>query len=239
MTHIDVMRSIARASALIGASTSPAEAGSHAVETAKALGFHSLSILANERGAPKVVYTNAPEESVQEYHSNNYVADDPLVALGSNAIETHSAEELASRPMTPQQRKVFKFVYEKTDCDAALIIPVVRSVHESGVIVFGGKQADMSPMSRAALTVLGHCVYGRLQELKARPVARCKTTLSAREREVLGWVAKGKCDSEIAIILGMSERTARFHVANAKAKLDTPSRVQAVTKALELGLLAA
>jgi DNA-binding CsgD family transcriptional regulator len=36
----------------------------------------------------------------------------------------------------------------------------------------------------------------------------------------------------------MSERTARFHVANVKGKLNASTRVQAVTKAMELRLIA-
>jgi DNA-binding CsgD family transcriptional regulator len=122
-------------------------------------------------------------------------------------------------------------------------VPVRRTALPDGVIVFGGPQPNTSATARAALTILGHCAYARLNELRDQsldPAARAAPeALSAREKEVMSWVAKGKCDSEIAIILGMSERTARFHVANAKRKLDSATRVQAVTRALELGLIAA
>ena len=121
------------------------------------------------------------------------------------------------------------------------MIPVRKSTNPDGVIVFGGKTPDTGPAARAALTILGHCVYDKIAELAnaGSTLPKLTVALSRRESEVLNWVAQGKCDSEIAIILNMSERTARFHVANAKTKLATPSRVQAVTKALELGLIAA
>jgi DNA-binding CsgD family transcriptional regulator len=63
--------------------------------------------------------------------------------------------------------------------------------------------------------------------------------LSAREAECLRWVALGKTDSEIAIILSISPRTARFHIENAKRKLHVATRVQAVAEALRLHAIAA
>jgi DNA-binding CsgD family transcriptional regulator len=142
--------------------------------------------------------------------------------------------------LSDAERNVLSAMGKATGCTNSLVIPVHRSTHPDGVIVFGGLKPDTGPAVRAALTVLGHCAYCRIAELTQSGLApKSKAGLSPRETEVLTWVSKGKCDSEIAIILRMSERTARFHVANAKAKLDTTSRVQAVTKAIELGLIAA
>jgi len=61
--------------------------------------------------------------------------------------------------------------------------------------------------------------------------------LTERERECLTWVACGKTDSEIGIIIDRSSETARFHVRNAIAKLDAASRSHAVAKAMRRGWL--
>jgi len=61
--------------------------------------------------------------------------------------------------------------------------------------------------------------------------------LTARERECLTWVACGKTDGEIAIIIDRSAETARFHVRNAVTKLDAASRSHAVAKAMRRGWL--
>jgi DNA-binding CsgD family transcriptional regulator len=61
--------------------------------------------------------------------------------------------------------------------------------------------------------------------------------LSARELEVLGWSADGKTAWEIGRILGISEQTVTRHALSAAQKLGCVNKVQAVAKALRLGLL--
>jgi DNA-binding NarL/FixJ family response regulator len=61
--------------------------------------------------------------------------------------------------------------------------------------------------------------------------------LSAREREIFRWVQDGKTSWEIAMIVGISERTVKFHVKNVMRKLGASSRVQAVAAVMSLGLL--
>lgn len=54
--------------------------------------------------------------------------------------------------------------------------------------------------------------------------------LSPREFECLEWAARGKSAWEIGSILGISRRTAAFHLDNAKAKLGVRSICQAVAR---------
>ena len=54
--------------------------------------------------------------------------------------------------------------------------------------------------------------------------------LSPREFECLDWAAQGKTAWEIGRILGVSRRTAAFHLDNAKAKLGVHSISHAVAR---------
>ncbi|WP_337187604.1 helix-turn-helix transcriptional regulator [Phenylobacterium sp.] len=69
----------------------------------------------------------------------------------------------------------------------------------------------------------------------AESVADDDPRLTSRERDALTWVAEGKSDWEIGVILGLSETTVRFHVDNARRKLGAVNRVHAVAKLLAAG----
>jgi two-component system, NarL family, nitrate/nitrite response regulator NarL len=61
--------------------------------------------------------------------------------------------------------------------------------------------------------------------------------LTPREIEVLQLVAEGLPNKQIALRLGISEHTVKFHVDAILGKLGAHSRTEAVTRAARLGLL--
>jgi DNA-binding CsgD family transcriptional regulator len=63
---------------------------------------------------------------------------------------------------------------------------------------------------------------------------RDEVNLTAREREVLCWVARGKTNAEIAALLWLAPSTVRKHLENVYAKLGVRSRTAAVTRFLGL-----
>ena len=79
--------------------------------------------------------------------------------------------------------------------------------------------------------------------VKAKPDAEVDyerlDTLTEREREVLGLVAKGLPNSQIADELFISPATAKTHVARIMTKLDAHDRAQLVVIAYESGLVVA
>ena len=62
-------------------------------------------------------------------------------------------------------------------------------------------------------------------------------TLSEREVEVLQHLAKGSANKEIASTLSISESTVKTHVANIFHKLEVNGRMEAVTKAMQKGII--
>jgi DNA-binding NarL/FixJ family response regulator len=69
------------------------------------------------------------------------------------------------------------------------------------------------------------------------PVSGAPATLTARELDVLRLVAEGDANKEIAWKLGISEHTAKFHVASILGKLNAGSRTEAVTIGIRRGLV--
>jgi NarL family two-component system response regulator YdfI len=61
--------------------------------------------------------------------------------------------------------------------------------------------------------------------------------LTEREREVLAGVARGERSKEVAVRLGISERTVKAYLSSIYAKLGVDSRAAAIAVAAERGLL--
>ena len=61
--------------------------------------------------------------------------------------------------------------------------------------------------------------------------------LTAREMEVIQLMAQGLANKQIALALGISEHTVKFHLSSLYAKLNSTSRTEAVKRGIELGLI--
>lgn len=74
-------------------------------------------------------------------------------------------------------------------------------------------------------------VAGRLAEFTPR------VDLTPRELEVLRLTAKGLRNRDIGRVIGRTEETVKVHLKNIMAKLDVEDRTEAVTLALQRGIL--
>ncbi|WP_432807332.1 response regulator [Microvirga terrae] len=85
--------------------------------------------------------------------------------------------------------------------------------------------------------ILGAVIDNRLRRRHDRFGLASDIHLTDREREILAWVGRGKTSSEIAIILGIRERTVNFHCDQAIKRLNVMNRTQAVAKAVDRNLI--
>jgi DNA-binding NarL/FixJ family response regulator len=106
------------------------------------------------------------------------------------------------------------------DADADQLDLAVRSA-EAGLVLL-----DL-PLAATSLAVAG--------TIASAPQAM--EPLTARELQVLQLVAQGLPNKGIARRLGISENTAKFHVASLCGKLGASSRTEAVTLAARRGLI--
>ncbi len=75
-----------------------------------------------------------------------------------------------------------------------------------------------------------------LAPAKAPSPAEAMPELTAREREILGLIARGHSNAAIASRLFVSPHTVRNHVTHIFAKLQVADRAQAIVRAREAGL---
>jgi FixJ family two-component response regulator len=78
---------------------------------------------------------------------------------------------------------------------------------------------------------------GRRDKKRSAHSLHCHyASLTRRERDVMGWVAKGLMNKQIAAELGLSEITVKIYRAQAMRKMDARSMADFVLKAGALGL---
>lgn len=81
-------------------------------------------------------------------------------------------------------------------------------------------------------------VMEKLAQLRGEPASSALADLTPREREVLGHIAAGRTNAEIAEVLSLSPQTVRNYAARVYGKLGVHSRAEAVVWARERGLVA-
>ena len=79
-------------------------------------------------------------------------------------------------------------------------------------------------------------IIKRLRGWRAHPIP-ARTTLSAKETQVLGLLASGQSNKSIALALDISENTVKFHLKHLFAKLGVDNRTAAASAALRQGHL--
>jgi DNA-binding NarL/FixJ family response regulator len=100
--------------------------------------------------------------------------------------------------------------------------------------------AEVTGAVRAAAAgeaVISPELLARLLPRMQRGSTTSQTTLTEREREVLGLLAEGLTNAAIAARLVVSVHTVRNHVANLSAKLGARSKLEALSIAMREGLL--
>ena len=127
----------------------------------------------------------------------------------------------------------------------ALVHGIKRTRHGvERVFVALSREKELPPGAPMALKLLLPFIDTALRQMPPAPVraASCSridvhhrnaarvSMLSERERQIMVWVAMGKTNPEIGMILDISEFTVKNHMKSIFSKLDVTNRAQAVAK---------
>ncbi len=114
--------------------------------------------------------------------------------------------------------------YVLKDADGAVLIEAIRKVHQG--------EAYIQPnMAKELIVEFKRYTSGNFS------TAKKNSLLSDRELEVLGLIAKGMLNKEIAKTLFISEKTVKNHISNIFRKLKVSDRTQAAVYALKNNLV--
>lgn len=187
---------------------------------------------------PKII-TNLPEEWLSEYEEDHLYDVDPVLDISRHTMlpfcwVTQGINRADNVRLAANALK-YKILQGHTFVS-------VSHGHDIGVLTICNEEEEAQAVSdsesqKAAIQfalLAHHDRYGNLEKIvEDHPFEK----LSWREREVLTWVGYGKTYSEAALILGISERTIKFHMSNIKQKLEVSSSRQAISIATKYGLL--
>ena len=177
-------------------------------------------------------------------HSNIHVVGEAvnLESVNENETEVVLAASVSSVSLQ-DGKKDYAILFLTDDVEAA------RSLLNSKVQTWGVLSADATQDELVAgvlavgegLWVGAPSLVGGLMRLPRSGESLGEESLieplTAREKEVLQLMAQGLANKQIALSLGISEHTVKFHLSSLYAKLGISSRTEAVRRGIELGLI--
>lgn len=135
-------------------------------------------------------------------------------------------------------------VEAETCAKAAILVPVHQAFGQVGGAILTSFDPGVEDLSSACARVaetlapaIARFVRGYVMVSRDERYLPDDCMLTSREIDCLNWIALGKTDFEIGIILGCSHAGVRYHVTRACAKLGAVNRAQSVFRAAQLGLL--
>ncbi|SFN37650.1 LuxR family transcriptional regulator [Roseovarius lutimaris] len=144
-------------------------------------------------------------------------------------------EMTASGTMSPEEQKVYDFNRTQNISAGYSISFKSLSPRTKGAIALtarrGLSQRDVDEMwdrDGEIILALNNLTHLRILSL---PYAAPGRGLTARQREVLGWVGDGKTVQDIALLIGLTPATVEKHLRLARAALNVETTAQAVLKA--------
>jgi len=158
---------------------------------------------------------------------------DVVIASASHASFSDTSTRLsASNGVDPVSSAATLFLSD----DQLNIREMRRSSRVWGVLPTDASAEELTAAVHALSQGLIVGTSTLLFESESEPLSR--GPLTERESEVLGLLAKGLANKQIAVALGISEHTVKFHVSSIYTKLNVTSRTEAVREGLRGGWIA-
>lgn len=206
--------------------------------------FRFALILPMSMQRPKVVLFNqCPDSWVQAYTANNMLACDPIIQLARRQtlpIYWNRLDEKA-RFLQEDSMDVMGLAAE-FGLRNGISFPLHGAAGESGILSFITAERASSDLLLESSPILSW-MSSYIFEAAIRIVRASmreddpQEALTDRETECLFWASEGKTSSEIACILGITERTVNYHLNQVTRKTGSINRYQAIAKGVGSGIL--
>ncbi len=177
---------------------------------------------------------NYPDDWQAYYVEKDFARIDPVLRAAATHRHAFTWEELERSGTWSDAQVRFMRMGEDAGLNHGVGIPF-RSQRAliAGVALASSQHSDATRPHLDLINAYCTQFYHAFKRLHARPpLEPVETPLSAKEREILSWVAAGKTDDDIGAILGISRNTVDTHMRHIFHKLDATNRVTAVVKGI-------
>jgi LuxR family quorum sensing-dependent transcriptional regulator len=183
-------------------------------------------------------FTHWPADWVSLYAAKDFLLADPVPRWARNSGQALTWSELfVILPKRDRGRRVIEAAAQ-FGLTEGMIVPMRSCDNSLGLISFGGARGPLVPAEQAFLTIVGRAAFAAADRIEhGGGRGRASPILSAREIECLVLLVHGHSDSEIGQLLGLSVRTVRFHLGNAREKFHATSRTHLAALAVAQGFV--
>lgn len=132
-------------------------------------------------------------------------------------------------------RPAQKIVVAEAD-QAGVAFPVNLGNRKTGVAIFFNPSVTITRDMQLDCHRKIHHILRELIDMEHKTTGRF-SAMNVRETECLQHAGNGLTSEDIAELLGLSVHTINAHLSSATSKLDSVNRIQAIAKAIRLGLI--
>ncbi|MCB1391710.1 LuxR family transcriptional regulator [Nitrobacter sp.] len=221
--------------------SSPAQIADVVIDVARPFGFsHVLAGIipvpgmSAEQQISNVVLHRWPKAWSERYFTQGYLFDDPTIQRVNTSTEPFLWSELEpSYRNTPAPTRVMGEARE-FNLGCGFTVPMITLDGQAAGFSLASERADVPPKVRRQLQLIAMHAFARALAQKYNPAP---VNLTPREMDILQWMAEGKSDWEIGVILKVSEHFVDKIARQLRAKLNATNRTQTVATALRHNLI--
>jgi LuxR family quorum sensing-dependent transcriptional regulator len=183
-----------------------------------------------------VLLNDWPTGWLEHYSDSQFHLHDPVTHFTRRQARAFLWSEAPIAADNAVGRSVMRIAAADYRLRAGLCVPIHGLAGYQASISFAGGEIDDGFEARSAMEMIAVYAVNRCNQLRTDVAVR--RLLTAREREVMAWVAAGKTAWDIGCILVISEDTVNKLVASAMRRLNACNRPQAVAEAIRHGEIA-